>query len=225
MKILLVEDEEMLSKIVSKGLEKLGYAVDKAFDGEEALYNYEVNEYDLIILDLNIPKIEGLEVLKNIRKNDLETKVLILSAKTKVSDRVLGLDLGANDYLVKPFDFEELNARIRNLLRRNFTVTSPIIEFNDFKIDTNAKSVIFDSNIVELTPKEYNILEYLAFNLNTVISAEQLVEHVWDSDFNSFSNVLRYHMHSLKKKLAEHSEDEIIRTIRGQGYIIGGTNE
>ncbi len=225
MKILFVEDEEMLSKVVSKGLEKLGYAVDKAFDGEEALYNYEVNEYDLIILDLNIPKVDGLEVLKTIREDDLETKILILSAKTKVSDKVLGLDLGANDYLAKPFDFEELNARIRNLLRRNFTVTSPIIEFESFKIDTNAKCVTYDESVVELTPKEYNILEYLAFNINSVISAEQIVEHIWDSEFNAFSNVLRYHMHSLKKKLAQHTESEVIRTIRGQGYIIGGANE
>ncbi len=225
MKILLVEDEEMLSKIVTKGLEKLGYAVDKAFDGEEALCSYEVNEYDLIILDLNIPIIDGIEVLKTIRKSDLETKILILSAKTKVSDKVLGLDLGANDYLAKPFDFEELDARIRNLLRRNFVVTSSIIEFENFKIDTNAKSVTYGSRVVELTPKEYNILEYLAFNINTVISAEQIIEHVWDSDFNAFSNVLRYHMHSLKKKLAEHTETEVVKTIRGQGYIIGGNND
>lgn len=220
MKILLVEDEEMLSAIIAKGLRKVGYAVDTVFDGEEALEYYEIYEYDIIILDLNIPKKDGLNVLRVIRKKDIDTKILILSARTKVDERILGLDEGANDYLIKPFDFRELEARIRNLLRRNFSGTPATIMLSNFIIDTNAKKVICDNDVLNLTRKEYNILEYLILNKNKIISAEQLVEHIWDSEFDPFSNTLRYHIHTLKKKLSDFSNEEIIKTIRGQGYII-----
>ena len=220
MKILLVEDEELLSSIITKGLRKLGYAVDTVFDGEEALFSYEVNEYDIIILDLNIPKKDGLEVLREIRKKDHETKVIVLSARSKVSDRISGLDCGANDYLIKPFDFGELEARVRNLLRRSFIQVSPTMECGILRLDTVSKNVYITGELLCLTKKEYGILEYLLMNKEKVISAEELVEHVWDSDFDSFSNTLRYHMHNLKKKLSKYSENEIIKTIRGQGYII-----
>lgn len=220
MRLLLVEDEEMLSSIIAKGLRRSGYAVDTAVDGEEALYLYDVNEYDLIILDLNLPKIDGLEVLRKIREADDHTKILILSARAKVDDRISGLDKGANDYLIKPFDFGELEARIRNLLRREFTQMPSVLKTNGLAVDTKRKKVEFGGRPLNLTRKEYAILEYIVMHKNEVVSAERLVEHIWDNDFDPFSNVLRYHISSLKKKLAEVSEAEIIQTIRGQGYMI-----
>lgn len=222
MKILLVEDEEMLSAIIAKGLRKLGYAVDAVFDGEEALYYYEIYEYDLMILDLNIPKIDGIDVLRKIRKNDTDTKVLILSARTKVGERILGLDEGANDYLIKPFDFGELEARIRNLLRRSFSGTPATISLGTFVVDTSAKKVCYGDEMLSLTRKEYNIFEYLLLNKNKVVSTKQFVEHIWDSESDPFSNTLRYHIHTLKKKLSDCCDKEIIKTVRGQGYIIEG---
>ncbi len=222
MKLLLVEDEEDLNGLIAKGLRKSGYAVDCAFDGEEALYLYEVNEYDLIILDLNLPEIDGLEVLKNIRCKDMRTKVIILSARSKVEERVGGLDMGANDYLVKPFDFKELEARIRTLLRISFTQNATILNCGMLKIDTSIKNVTTTDGIkIELTKKEFSILEYLFLHKNQVISAETLIEHVWDSDVDLFSNSLKYHVHSIKKKIKEVCGSyECIKNIRGQGYIL-----
>lgn len=225
MRLLLVEDEETLSSIVAKGLRNDGYAVDIANDGEEALYFYQINEYDLIVLDLNLPIIDGIDVLKQIRKNDNNTKILILSARTKVDDRILGLDNGANDYLIKPFDFGELEARIRNLLRREFVQTPTILKTNGIIIDTKLKKAEYYGKQLNLPRKEYAILEYLVIHKNEVISAEQLVEHIWDNEFDSFSNVLRYHICSLKKKLNEVSDMDIIKTIRGQGYLIEENND
>lgn len=220
MKLLLVEDEEMLSTIIAKGLRKLGYAVDTVYDGEEALEYYELNGYDIIILDLNIPKIDGLDVLRSVRKKDIDTKILILSARANVDDKILGLDEGANDYLTKPFDFGELEARIRNLLRRNFSGEPATIQFGNFIIDSSAKKVLCGGEVLNLTRKEYSILEYLILHKNKVISAEEFVEHIWDSEFDPFSNTIRYHIHSLKKKLSDYCNEEIIKTVRGQGYII-----
>ena len=222
MRLLLVEDEEMLLEIIARGLRKIGYAVDTAFDGEEALYLYEINEYDLIILDLNLPIIDGIDVLQQIRKKDNRTNILILSARAKVDDRILGLDKGANDYLIKPFDFGELEARIRNLLRREFTQTPTILKINGIVIDTKLKKVAYNDQSLNLPRKEYAILEYLIMHKNEVVSSEQLIEHIWDNEFNPFSNALRYHICSLKKKLNEISEIEIIKTVRGQGYLIEG---
>ncbi|MDO4307113.1 MAG: response regulator transcription factor [Eubacteriales bacterium] len=220
MRILLVEDEKMLSGFIVKGLRNTGYAVDPAYDGEEALYEYELNEYDLIVLDLNLPKKDGLEVLREIRAKNQEIKVLILSARTKVGDRILGLDEGANDYLIKPFDFWELEARIRNLLRWDFVQKPLNLSLGYLQVDTKAKRVYFDDREIALTRKEYGILEYLMSHKSQVISAEELTEHVWDNEFDPFSNTFRYHIHSLKKKLYTASELDFIKTIRGQGYII-----
>lgn len=223
MKLLLVEDDELLSKVIIKGLKKCGYAVDAAFDGEEALVSFEINEYDLIILDLNIPVVDGMNVLKRIRQTNNEIKILILSARSEIEDRVAGLDFGANDYLIKPFDFAELEARIRNLLRRAFIQRPTLINCGMLRVDIAAKMVFADSKQVELTRKEYGILEYLVLNRNKIVSSEEIIEHVWDSETGLFSNSLKYHIHSLKKKLAVDCETVgNIRNVRGQGYIIEG---
>lgn len=223
MRILLVEDEKTLSDMIAKGLRNTGYAVDTVYDGEDALFQYEVNEYDLIILDLNLPKVDGLDVLRKIREMDSEIKILILSARTKIGDRILGLDEGANDYLIKPFDFGELAARIRGLLRRKFVQAPSILDLNDLRVDTKAKKVMIADTVIVLTRKEYGILEYLLLHKNSVISAEELTEHVWDSEFDPFSNTFRYHIHSLKKKLSMVSGTEYIKTVYGQGYIMEET--
>lgn len=225
MRILLVEDEKMLSGLIAKGLRNAGYAVDAAYDGEDALFEYEVNEYDLIILDLNLPRKDGLDVLREIRAKDSEMKVLILSARTKVSDRILGLDEGANDYLIKPFDFGELEARVRNLLRREFTQKPLDLRLGGLRVDTKAKRALFNGQEIALTRKEYGILEYLMLHRDQVISAEKLTEHVWNNEFDPFSNTFRYHIHSLKKKLNSASGLDFIKTVRGQGYIIEGGDQ
>lgn len=181
------------------------------------MYEYAVNDYDLIVLDLNLPIID---VLRTIRQNDLTTKIIILSARSSVDNRILGLDEGANDYLIKPFDFGELSARIRNLLRRDFSQAPTTLRNGKLSLDPSTKQVHFNEIPMTLTRKEYGILEYLLLHQNQVISAETLTEHVWNNEFDPFSNTLRYHIHSLKKKLAMHSDAEWIKAIRGQGYIM-----
>lgn len=220
MRILLVEDEKMLSDVISRGLKAKGYAVDTAYDGEEALFEYEVNEYDLIVLDLNLPRIDGIEVLHKIREKDVDTKILILSARVKVEDRILGLDEGANDYLIKPFDFGELEARIRNLLRRSFSQIPSVLCLGGLQIDTRSKRVTFEDEAVSLTRKEYGILEYLMCHKNQVISTEEMMEHVWNKELDPFSNTFRYHIHSLNKKLSCVSHKDMIKNVRGQGYMM-----
>lgn len=220
MRILLVEDERKLSDSIVKGLSNAGYAVDAAYDGEEALYEYEVNEYDLIILDLNLPKMDGIDVLREIREKDNEMKILILSARAKIDDRILGLDEGANDYLIKPFDFGELKARIRNLLRREFVQRPQNLIYQNLTVDTKAKRALMNGQEIKLTRKEYGILEYLMLHKNQIISAETLTEHVWNNEFDPFSNSFRYHIHSLKKKISTASGLDFIKTVWGQGYII-----
>ena len=220
-KILLVEDERTLSLVIAKGLTKLGYAIDCAFDGEEALNYYGINEYDLIILDLNLPQIDGIEVLKEIRKKDIEIKILILSARSEVNDKILGLDSGGNDYITKPFDFRELDARIRNLIRRSFIQQNTDLCCNRIIVKTVQRQVLIDGEEIHLTKKEYSILEYLIMNKNNVISTEKIIEHVWDSEVNLFSNSFKFHMHSLKKKMAIYlNGEEVIKNVRGHGYII-----
>lgn len=216
MKLLIVEDELSLQKALCKGFAKLGYAVDAAADGEEALERYYSSFYDVIVLDLNLPKLDGIEVLKEIRKEDPETRIIILSARSEVEDKVLGLDLGANDYLAKPFHFRELEARVRALLRRDFSVISATITVSGITVDTALKKVFCRGKEIPLTRKEYGILEYLFINRGRVVSNETLLEHVWDSNADLFSNALRVHIASIRKKLP----GDIIKNVRGQGYYV-----
>lgn len=220
MRILLVEDEKVLSDYIAKGLSNCGYAVDAVYDGEEALFEYSVNSYDLVVLDLNLPKKDGLDVLREIRKEDDNIKIIILSARSKVDDRILGLDNGANDYLIKPFEFGELEARIRNLLRREFSQVPPILAVGELQMDTKSKRVTFQDVEISLTRKENGILEYLMRHKNQVVSAEEVTEHVWNNEFDPFSNTFRYHIHSLKKKLNTVSGLDFIKTVHGQGYMM-----
>ena len=216
MKLLLIEDELELSFTLKKGLKKIGYAVDCAYDGLEALDMIDLNEYDLLILDLNIPKLDGISVLNEVRKLNLDIKILILSANSDISTKIQGLDLGANDYLTKPFDFYELTARIRALLRRNFSQRESLFKHKNIKVDLLKKLVFINNISVDLTAKEFSILEYLITNKGKIISSENLIEHVWDSEVDLFSNTLKFHISSLRKKL----NSDIIQTIRGQGYVI-----
>lgn len=221
MKILFIEDEQELSDILCRGLRRCGYAADAAYDGEEALDYYRLNEYDVIVLDLNLPKLDGLEVLKKIRQKDKWIKILILSARSSVEDRVQGLDMGANDYLTKPFDFLELEARIRTLTRITYMQQENELSCGGIRLNMAAKAVSCKEVKLSLTKKEYAILEYLMLRKGEVIRTEQLINHVWDSEADLYPDTVKYHIHSLKKKLADAGSDsELIQNVRGVGYKI-----
>ena len=218
MRLLICEDEEDILNGLAKGLRKLNYYVDTAMDGEEALSLYFESEYDLIILDLNMPKLDGLEVLKTIREDNAESKVIILSARDTLNDKVLGLDLGANDYLVKPFHFRELEARIRVLLRNNYSTNDDTIriESQDITLYLSKKQVQKGGEIISLTPKEYSIFEYLCINKGNLISTGELLEHNIDMNANDASTVIKVHIAASRKKLGS----DVIKTNRGMGYTI-----
>jgi DNA-binding response OmpR family regulator len=221
MRILVVEDEMSIQKALCNGLEKYGYAVDPANDGEMALELIEINPYDVVVLDLNLPKINGIEVLQKIRKTKWDLEVLILSARVEVEDKITGLDLGANDYISKPFHFKELEASIRALLRRQFIQKEMVLSHGNVKIDTAYKCVFVNEQRVELTRKEYAILEYLTMKNDRVVSSEELIEHIWNSEADLFSNSIKVHINSLKKKLAEYiGNKELIKNTRGLGYSV-----
>ncbi|MGE7978263.1 response regulator transcription factor [Psychrobacillus sp. NPDC093200] len=220
MRILIVEDELDLQDAIADGLKIDGYAVDTCDNGEEAYeLLYEVN-YDLVVLDLNLPKMDGLEVLEKIRDERPELKVLILSARGSVNDKVKGLDIGANDYLAKPFDFAELEARIRNLLRRKFVQESSTLSCGEINVDLSKRIVVVNENEIALTKKEFALLEYLLFNRNRVVSQEELIEHVWDQNADSFSGAIRVHIATLRKKLKAVLHYDPIVTKIGEGYIL-----
>ncbi|WP_296143277.1 response regulator transcription factor [uncultured Anaerococcus sp.] len=220
MRVLVVEDDLDLINLLEEGLTMYGYAVDKAINGEEAIEMAYIENYDIVILDINLPKKDGFEVLDEIRKFNQEVNIIMLTARSDIDDRVKGLDFGANDYMVKPFDLKELDARMRALLRRKSVTESTILEAGNMKFDTATREAFVDDQKINLTQKETGILEYLFLNKERFVSSEELIDHVWDSNADSFSNSVRVHMSSLRKKIKELSGENKIQNVIGKGYRI-----
>jgi two-component system copper resistance phosphate regulon response regulator CusR len=223
MRLLLVEDDEGIIRFLEKGLLEAKYAVDVARDGDDALYKASLNEYDIIILDIMIPGRDGLEVCRELRNQGSKVPVIMLTARDDVRDRVLGLDVGADDYLTKPFQVSELLARLRALMRRGPALTSTVIEIGDLRIDTSAQTVNRGGRTVGLTAREYALIEYLARNADRVVSRSELIEHVWNERYDSYSNVIDVHINHLRQKIDRESDQPLIHTRRGAGYILSTT--
>ena len=220
MRILVVEDEKDLAEAIAAGLRKQGYAADIALDGEEALRSFEVNEYDLLVLDLNLPKVDGIEVCQKIRAGGSSAGILMLTARSGLDDRVNGLDLGADDYLVKPFHFPELLARVRALLRREGVPRPAILRIGELVLDPNSLKGYFKSSEIAFTIKEFAIVEYLMRNAGRIVSQEELLEHVWNEDANLFTQTIKVHMKNIRKKLDAAGAGELITTVKGRGYML-----
>lgn len=223
MHLLVIEDEPALCNAIAEGLRLDGYEVDTCQDGVQALELCYVENYDLILLDLNLPGMDGMEVLRQLRAEDSETCVLILSARSQIKDKVDGLDLGANDYLTKPFHFEELEARVRSLTRRKFIQKDICLMCGEVSFNTKSREAYAKGQLLSLTRKESSLLEYLLLHQGEIISQEEMLEHLWDGSVDSFSNSIRVHISSLRKKLRSALGYDPIRNKVGQGYLIGGT--
>ena len=220
MRLLIVEDEEDMREALCYGLRRRGYAVDAAGDGADAVEQCGINEYDLVVLDLNLPGLDGMEVLRHIRSMENPAKVLILSARSELADKIIGLDSGASDYLTKPFHFEELEARIRMLLRRSFIQTEAALTRGGLCLDSNLKTAAFQGKPLEFSMREFAILEYLMIHMGRPVSAEELLEHVWDREADPFSSHVKVYISVIRRKLQAVTDEEIIRSIRGAGYLI-----
>ena len=219
MKLLIVEDEKDVATALSRGLSRNGYSIDIAENGNRTLELLEINEYDLMILDLNLPDIDGLEVCRIARRNKPALLILILTARCKQKDVITGLDKGADDYLIKPFHLQEILARVRALLRRDMRCREPLIKIKDISLDSIEHVVWKANHRIPFTRKEFGVLEYLMRHPGEVISQEELLEHVWDSTANAFSNTVRVHIQSLRGKLEEIIADPVyITTVVGSGY-------
>jgi DNA-binding response OmpR family regulator len=218
MKIMVVEDNEKISKYITAMLVEETYSVDQTYDGETAQRMIEVGSYDLIILDVMLPKRDGIEVCQNIRQAGVMTPVLMLTAKGEVADRILGLDSGADDYLIKPFAMEELLARVRSLLRRPSPVIAIELKVQDLILHANNHTVSKAGEVIPLTVKEYAVLEYLMRNADTIITREQIIAHCWDFAYSAFSNITDVYIKQLRQKLGN-SNEKYIKTIRGVGYV------
>ncbi len=225
MRILVVEDEQSSAMMLAKGLRERSYAVDIAGDGEDAVYRVSVNDYDLIILDLMLPRIDGFEVCRRLRSQGAAVPVLMLTARDSVADRVSGLDTGADDYLTKPFDFQELLARLRALLRRGPALRNETLQIADLIIDTRGRRAWRAGQQIELTAKEYAVLDYLARHAGRVIGRADIAEHVWDENFDPFSNLIEVYMQRLRRKIDDGHDVKLLRTRRGEGYILASEEQ
>ena len=220
MKVLVVEDEETLNKVITKRLKKENYSVDSALDGQDALELLAVAQYDVLVVDVMMPKIDGFTLVKRLRAKGDATPVLFLTARDSLDDKVTGLDAGGDDYLVKPFEFPELLARLRALLRRNHKEASNVIGIADLTMDTSTRRVCRAGQDIELTAKEYAILECLLRSAGSVLSRGQIQEHVWDFSYEGASNMIDVYINSLRRKIDKGHDVKLIQTVRGMGYTI-----
>jgi DNA-binding response OmpR family regulator len=220
MRVLVVEDEQDLANALAQRLTREGYSVDVAYDGVEALSKSDLNEYDIVLLDLNLPEIDGIEVCRQIRKSRSTVGIIILTARVTHAERMLGLNEGADDYVVKPFHFGELLARIRAVLRRGTIVRHKMLAAGDLLLNPNTMQSTFKSHDISLTAKQYAILEYLVLNAGRIVSQEELLEHVWNEEADAFTQVIKTHMNNIRRKLEKAGGNEVISTVKGRGYII-----
>ena len=220
MHILVVEDERALCETIVRSLRRLAYSVDFCYDGNEAIELLSIERYDLVLLDLNLPGIDGMTVLRTLRQTDRDTRVLILSARIEVSDKVGGLDAGANDYLAKPFHLDELEARIRSLALRQFTQNDVVLSCGQLTFDTRSRTATAAGHELTFTRKETGIFEYLMLHQGRPVSQEELLDHVWDNSVDNFSNSIRVHISSLRKKLRAALGYDPIRNRIGEGYVM-----
>jgi len=220
MKLLIVEDEKDLALTLKKGLEENSFAVDVCYDGEEGLFMAENYPYDVLLLDIMLPKMDGLAILNTLRKKKIDIPVVMLTARGEVEDRIKGLNIGADDYIAKPFDFSELLARLRSVIRRSKGKPSPVIVIGDLTIDTNAREIRRGGRDIKLSAKEYNMLEYLALNKNRVIGRTELMEHIYESDGDPDSNIIDVYINYLRNKIDKDFAVQLIHTVRGAGYVL-----
>lgn len=223
MRILIIEDELRLANIIKKGLIEEGFAVDVAYDGEEGQYLAESESYDLIILDIMLPKVDGITICKELRSKHIKTPILMLTAKSTIEEKVAGLDSGADDYLTKPFAFLELRSRIHALIRRSKQEASPILKIADLEVDSIKHIAKRNKKIISLTPKEFSILELLLRHKNEVVTRTMIIEHVWDYNFESMSNVVDVFVAALRRKIDKGIKIKLIHTVHGVGYKITET--
>jgi heavy metal response regulator len=222
MRILVIEDEKKIADFIRRGLKEAGYTVDVASDGEQGYFLAETERYDLIVLDLMLPKMNGISLCKKLREENISIPVLMLTAKDTVRDKVVGLDSGANDYLTKPFAFEEFLARVRVLLRKADAVQVTTLKTGDLELDLLTHKVTRSGKEIDLTVKEFALLEYLMRNEGVVVTRTMLAEHVWDVNFDTYTNVIDVYINYLRNKIDKGFEKKLIHTVRGRGYILKG---
>lgn len=220
MRILVVEDEKKLASFIQRALKEMKYAVDLAYDGNEGSFMAEENPYDLIVLDIMLPNKDGFSICRDLRKKNIDTPILMLTAQDDVDDKIKGLDSGADDYLTKPFSFGEFLARVRALLRRKQNTKTTKLKIADLELDQLTHTVMRGSKLIDLTSTEYALLEYLMLNANQIVTRTMISEHVWSDDFDAFSNVINVYINYIRKKVDDGFDKKLIHSIRGVGYIL-----